>query len=129
MMRTASALALLLAACGGQTAEEGPAPEAAAIPVPARVEGGVQVAEVTVDGSAFDPAAVLLRPGLPARLVFTRTAAPTCADTVKAPALGVAPTALPVGEAVAVEFTPGAAGTSTFTCGMDMTSGRIVVQS
>ncbi len=127
-------LALTLAACGGT--DEAPAPEATEAPASAepaapaepRMEGGVQVAELTVDGAAFSPAAVALRAGVPARLLLTRTDAPTCADTVRAPALGVAATAVPVGETVAVEFTPEAAGDYTLACGMDMVSARLVVQ-
>jgi plastocyanin domain-containing protein len=134
----APALALALTACG---ADEAPPAEmasgdsvatvdtASAPPVAARMEGGIQTADVSVDGTAFEPAAIRLRPGVPARLVLTRTEAATCADSVHAPGLGVPMTALPVGEPVAVEFKPDEAGTYTFACGMDMVSARIVVQS
>lgn len=126
-------LALLLGACGNDAAEPAapsePAAPASAEPVPARMEDDVQVAEITVDGALYRPAAVLLQPGIPARLLFSRTDAPTCGDTLMAPQLGIGRRAIPVGEQTAVEFTPAEVGTYTFTCGMDMMSGRIVVQS
>ena len=127
-------LALLVAACGGESSDMAPAADptvepAGDGPVAARLDNGVQVAEVAVDGDTFRPAAVRLLPAVPARLVFTRTEAPTCADSISAPGLGVGATALPVGVPVAVEFTPAEAGEYTLACGMDMVSARLVVRS
>jgi plastocyanin domain-containing protein len=125
-------LALLAGGCAGGNSD--PSPEDATgdpaeETVVARLDDGVQVADLTVDGDALRPVAIRLRAGVPARLVFTRTEAPTCADSISAPDLGVATTALPVGEPVALEFTPGDAGEYTLACGMDMLSARLVVQS
>jgi plastocyanin domain-containing protein len=125
--------ALLAAGCAGDNAGPAPAGEpavevAGAGPVEARLDAGVQVADIAVDGDTFRPAAIRLRPAVPARLVFTRSDAPTCADSIAAPDLGVETTALPVGVPVAVEFTPGDAGDYTLACAMDMVSARLVVQ-
>jgi plastocyanin domain-containing protein len=127
------ALLLTLSACGGDTSEpeqaetaaEAPAPD----PVPARMEGGVQVVEIAVEATGYSPSNIRLRAGVPARLVFTRKAEGDCPSQVEAPELGIAPTPLPLDEPHAVEFTPEAAGTYGFTCGMDMLTGQIVVQS
>lgn len=118
MTRIAIAALLALSACRG-----------APPPVAARMEGGVQTAEIAVGADGFEPAAVALRPGVPARLVFTRTTDGTCARTVHAEALGIPETRLPLGQAVPVAFTPAEAGRFTFACGMDMVEGAVVVRS
>lgn len=141
--------ALALAACGGETADEPieempmddgmtgddmmdgngmDAPTTSGTVAEPRMEGGVQVVDVTV-GADFDPDAIRLEAGVPARLVFTRTTDQTCVTEIKVPAFDVGPVDLPLGEPVAVEFTPDEAGDFTFTCGMDMVSGSLVVQS
>jgi Cu(I)/Ag(I) efflux system membrane fusion protein len=93
------------------------------------MEGGVQVADVTVGTEGFEPAAVALRSGVPARLVFTRTTEDSCGTEVHSPTLGIEETRLPLGQAVPIEFTPGEAGRYTFACGMDMMEGAVVVRS
>ena len=95
-------------------------------PVEPRMVDGVQVVDVEA-GAAFSPSRIRLEAGVPARLVFTRTAENTCITEVKVPAYDVGPVALPLGEPVAVEFTPTEAGDVSFTCGMDMVTGQIVV--
>jgi plastocyanin domain-containing protein len=127
-------IALIASACGGTAFEPTPPatdPGEAAISTPAaaHLEGGVQVAALTVDGDHFKPAAVHLRSGVPARLVLTRTDAPTCVDSVAAPDLGVPTTAVPVAMPVSLEFTPAEEGDYTLACGMDMVTARLVIQS
>ena len=72
---------------------------------------------------------IALKAGVPARLVFTRTAEGGCTHQVQVPAFGIEATDLPVGEPVAVEFTPEESGEFAFACGMDMARGMLVVQS
>lgn len=98
-------------------------------PVQARRQGDEQVVEVTVTASGFEPAQIALEAGRPARLVFTRKTETTCATDVQIPAYGIAATKLPLGEPVAITFTPDAAGTFTFACGMDMIQGSLLVKS
>lgn len=124
MTRTAAAALLTLALSACQT---GGPPESP--PVAARMEGGVQTAEIAVGAEGYEPASVELRAGVPARLVFTRTTDDTCGKTVHAEALGVVRTRLPLGRPVSVEFTPDEAGRFTFACGMDMMEGTVVVRS
>ena len=128
------AVAVALSACGDRsrkpdTVAGSPADPAQTEAVVARLEAGVQVAEVTVGPSGFEPVAVALRAGVPARLVFMRTTNETCATEVQAPSLGVGRTPLPLGEPVAVRFTPGEAGAFGFACGMDMVEGALIVRS
>jgi plastocyanin domain-containing protein len=123
-------LALPLAACGGDSPEaEAPAPPEATdvTPVPARMEDGVQVAEITVGPRGYSPSHIALEAGVPARLVFTRTVEGACAEQVQSPALGIAKTPLPLNEPHAIEFTPPASGTFGFTCGMEMMEGAVIV--
>ena len=137
-------LALLLAAPLALTAcaDDGPTPVENAVDAPEplgtapvaddgpaepRMEDGVQVVDVEA-GVTFSPDRIRLVAGVPARLVVTRTVENTCITQVKVPAYDVGPVDLPLGEPVAVEFTPTEAGDVSFTCGMDMVSGQIVVQ-
>lgn len=95
----------------------------------ARVENGVQVVEISVTAAGYSPAAFTLRPGTPARLVFTRTADGSCTDTIQIPDFGIAATSLPLHEPVAFDINPTDGGAFTFACGMDMVKGTIVVRS
>lgn len=121
-------LALLLAAPAfAQTAEA---------PVPIRAErvhshethADVQRAAITVLPGGYEPAAVVLEAGVPAELVFTRPASGGCGNEVQIPDFGVGKTALPVGEAITVQFTPEEPGTYAFTCGMNMLRGTLIVE-
>ncbi|HEX9951907.1 MAG TPA: cupredoxin domain-containing protein [Rubricoccaceae bacterium] len=119
MLRTSLiAAALTISACGDT-------PDAP--PVAARMNAGVQTAQIVVGAEGYEPTSVALQAGIPARLVFTRTSDDTCGTDIHAEALGVGRTPLPLGESVPIEFTPGAAGRFTFACGMDMMEGTIVV--
>ena len=124
MLRTALVVAALaLSACRGETDAPEPPPAAA------RIEGGVQTAEIAVGAEGYEPASVALRAGVPARLVFTRTTDDTCGKTVHSEVLGIPETRLPLGQSVPIEFTPDEAGQFTFACGMDMMEGTVVIRS
>ncbi len=128
-------LPLALVACGGggthdtEAPEAPPAERASPDPVAARIEGGVQVVEIEAGPAGYEPSAVAFEAGIPARLVFTRTVESACASQVQIPAFDVPATDLPLGEPVAVEFTPTESGDFTFVCGMDMQRGSLLVQS
>ncbi|MEM8558043.1 MAG: cupredoxin domain-containing protein, partial [Bacteroidota bacterium] len=77
----------------------------------------------------YDPISIELQAGVPARLVFTRTIESACAEEIQAPDFAVPVTDLPLGEPVAIEFTPDEAGTFSYVCGMDMMRGTVVVQA
>ena len=97
---------------------------------PAGGEGAnasVQAAEVVVSEQGFEPSKVTLRAGAPARLTFIRTTDKTCGTEVVFPSLDIR-RALPLNEAVVIEFTPAKAEEIAFACGMNMLRGAVVVQ-
>ncbi len=81
--------------------------------------------QVTEDG--FVPAEVTVAAGRPVTLVVTRTTDKTCATEMVMPAMHIN-RALPLGEAVEVQFTPEHAETLEYACGMDMVKGRVIVK-
>lgn len=95
----------------------------------ARQEDGVQVIEVTAGDNGFEPGHFALQSGVPARIIFTRTTESECLEQVQIPSLGIEKTDLPLNEPVTIEFTPTEGGEFTFSCGMDMQHGTIVVRS
>lgn len=94
-----------------------------------QVIDGVQVVEVEAGRMGYQPRRIALEAGVPARLVFTRTVDDACSSQVTLPAYDVPTTDLPLGEPVAVEFTPTETGEVQFVCGMDMQRGTIAVVS
>jgi len=130
--------AFVLAACGGDTSEvepveadEGAMQAAPPAPEPAEptMIGGTQVVEIEAGPMGYEPRAIRLQAGVPARLVFTRTVESECSSQVKIPAFDVPVTDLPLNEPVAVEFTPTESGDFEFVCGMDMQRGSLLIQS
>ncbi|PAP74659.1 hypothetical protein BSZ37_20230 [Rubrivirga marina] len=103
--------------------------EAASGPVEAEVVDGVQTVEIEAGRMGYAPREIRLQAGVPTRLVFTRTVEDECSSQVTLPAYGVEATDLPLGEPVAIEFTPTEAGEVEWVCGMDMQRGTIAVVS
>ena len=64
-----------------------------------------QTAKVVVSEQGYEPAKVTLRAGMPARITFVRTTEKTCGTEVVFPSLNIK-RALPLNEAVVIEFTP-----------------------
>ena len=87
----------------------------------------VQNVKIMVNEQGYEPAKVTLRAGVPARLTFLRTTDKTCGTEVVFPSLNIK-RALPLNEAVVIEFTPAKSGDIAFACGMNMLHGTIVVQ-
>lgn len=86
----------------------------------------VQEAKVLVTEKGYEPAQVALRAGTPVRLTFVRTTDKTCGTEIVFPSLNIK-RALPLNQPVVVEFTP-RSGQLTFTCGINMLRGEVVVQ-
>lgn len=86
-----------------------------------------QTATVIVTEQGYEPAKVALRAGALARITFVRTTDKTCGTEVLFPSLN-RKLALPLNEAVVIEFTPAKSGNIAFACGMNMLQGTIVVQ-
>lgn len=89
--------------------------------------GAFQSAKVVVGERGFDPARIVFRAGMPARLTFIRTTDKTCGTDVVLPSLNIR-RALPLNEPVPVEFTPPESGEIAIVCGMNMLRGAVVVQ-
>jgi plastocyanin domain-containing protein len=86
-----------------------------------------QVVSVNITRTGYEPGSLNLKRGVPARIVFTRRTDATCAKEVVIPDYGIN-RPLPLNEAVVVTLTPRKTGKFTFTCGMNMMRGKIVVR-
>lgn len=107
----------------------GTAPAVDDQPVEPRMEDGVQVVDIEAGSMGFQPREFTLQAGVPARLVVTRTVEDDCSSQLTIPAYDVDTERLPLGEPVAIEFTPTEAGEVEWVCGMDMQRGTIAVVS
>lgn len=87
---------------------------------------GVQEVDVTVKGG-YSPDVIAVKQGQPVRLNFYRDETSGCSEQVILGDFGIARD-LPAFQTTAVEFTPDKAGEFTFTCGMNMLRGKIVVR-
>jgi plastocyanin domain-containing protein len=88
--------------------------------------GGVQEIRVTVRGG-YSPDVIVVRQNRPVRLDFYRDETASCSERVVFGDFGVARD-LPAFRTTPVEFTPDRAGEFTFTCGMGMMRGKLVVE-
>lgn len=87
----------------------------------------VQTATVSLTGEGYQPASLKLKRGVPARITFVRRIEETCGKEIAIPNYNIR-RALPLNQAVVVEFTPEKTGDFNFTCGMGMLRGKVVVQ-
>jgi plastocyanin domain-containing protein len=94
--------------------------------VAATESAGVQQVKITVKGG-YSPDVVRVKQGRPVRLDFFRDETASCSETVVFGDFGIARD-LPAHRTTAVEFTPDRAGEFTWTCGMNMLRGKLVVE-
>ena len=87
----------------------------------------VQTATVALTENGYEPASLRLRRGVPTRVTFVRRVSDGCAQEVVLPDYGIK-RELPLNEPVTVEFTPARAGSFTFSCGMGMVKGTLIVR-
>ena len=97
--------------------------EAVAARVGAR---GVQEVTVTVKGG-YSPDVIVVERGKPVRLNFYRDETASCSEQVVFGDFRIA-RELPAFRTTPVEFTPERAGEFTFTCGMNMMRGKLIVR-
>jgi RND family efflux transporter MFP subunit len=106
----------------------GSTPSSAAQPASNQAAAGtVNGAKVLVTETGYEPAKLTVRAGEVARITFVRTTDKTCGTEVVFPSLNIR-RALPLDEAVVVEFTPKSSGEIGFVCGMNMLRGTVVVE-
>lgn len=89
-------------------------------------ESGVQEIDVTVRGG-YSPDVIVVKQGAPVRLNFRREESASCSERVIFGDFQIARD-LPAFKTTPVEFTPERAGEFTFTCGMNMLRGKLVVE-
>jgi plastocyanin domain-containing protein len=89
--------------------------------------GGVQQVKIIVKGG-YSPDLIVVKQGRPVRLDFYRDETASCSEEVIFGDFGIA-RPLPAFKTTPVEFTPDKAGEFTFTCGMNMIRGKLVVEA
>lgn len=95
--------------------------------VSARTGGsGVQEIKVTVKGG-YTPDVIVVKQGKPVRLDFYRDETASCSEQVILGDFHIARD-LPAFKTTPVQFTPDKAGEFTFTCGMNMMRGKLIVE-
>jgi plastocyanin domain-containing protein len=82
---------------------------------------------VSVDGEGYHPATIRAPAGSHLTLVFTRTTDECCGQQLVFPSINVRRD-LPLNQPVEVSITVPASGSLSFTCGMNMYQGSVVVQ-
>ena len=89
-------------------------------------DAGVQQLKVTVKGG-YSPDLIVVKQGRPVKLDFYRDETASCSEEVIFGDFGIA-RQLPAFKTTSIEFTPEKAGEFTFTCGMNMLRGTLVVE-
>ena len=90
------------------------------------VEAHTRTVKIKVDKNGFSPSSIEVEAGHKLNLVFNRADKNNCGNVVIFPKLKIRKS-LPVGKDVIVSLMPSKAGNITFTCGMGMYKGSIVV--
>ncbi len=88
-------------------------------------ESGVQEIKVTVKGG-YSPDVIVVKENQPVRLDFYRDETASCSEQVIFGDFGIARD-LPAFKTTPIEFTPDRSGEFTFTCGMNMMRGKLIV--
>jgi plastocyanin domain-containing protein len=89
-------------------------------------ESGMQEIKVTVKGG-YSPDTIVVKQGMPVRLNFYRDETASCSEQVVFGDFRIARD-LPAFKTTPVEFTPDKSGEFTFTCGMNMMRGKLIVE-
>jgi len=92
----------------------------------ALTDSGVQEVKITVKGG-YAPDLIVVKKDLPVRLDFYRDETASCSEQIVFGDFGIARD-LPAFKTTPIEFTPREAGEFTFTCGMNMMRGKLVVE-
>ena len=98
-----------------------------ALSLTAHAKPRVQQFTVKITERGFEPESLKLRRGVPARITFLRTLDNTCATEIVISEFGIR-RALPLNQPTVVSFTPNRKGEFSFTCGMNMMRGKLIVR-
>ena len=94
--------------------------------VAATKEGHLQEVNIRVKGG-YSPDVIVVKRGIPVRLNFYRDETADCSDTIVFGDFNIRKP-LPAFQTTAIEFTPEREGEYTFTCGMGMLRGKLIVR-
>ena len=89
-------------------------------------DSGIQEVKIIVKGG-YSPDVIVVKEKAPVRLNFYRDETASCSEQVIFSDFGIV-TDLPSFKTTPVEFTPDRAGEFTFTCGMHMLRGKLIVE-
>jgi plastocyanin domain-containing protein len=89
-------------------------------------QGGVQEIDIKIHGG-YAPDVITVRKGVPVRLNFFRDETDSCSEQIMFTDFGIARHLQPF-ETTTIEFTPQQHGEFTFTCGMKMMRGKLIVE-
>jgi len=93
----------------------------------AKVESaGIQEINVMVKGG-YSPDVIVVKKGIPVRINFYRDETDDCSDTIVFGDFKIRKP-LPTFKTTPIEFTPEKPGEYTFTCGMGMLRGKLIVE-
>lgn len=87
---------------------------------------GVQEIKVIVKGG-YDPDVILVKKGVPVRIDFYRDETESCSEEIVFGDFNIRKS-LSAYKTTPIEFTPEKAGEYTFTCGMGMMRGKLIVE-
>lgn len=91
-----------------------------------RMENGVQITDISIFPTSYNPNYIQVRSNIPVKLNLTPTGGLGCTSAFRIPQLGISQT-LVQNQTTAVEFTPTKPGKIAWTCSMGMYSGVIEV--
>jgi hypothetical protein len=100
-------------------------PAAGSLPQITQAPSGATL--IKVSSAGYEPARIQAKAGQPLKLAFFRVDAENCGRLVKFPSLGIE-RELPPGQTVVIEVTPHKSGPLSFSCGMNMMRGELIVQ-
>ena len=87
----------------------------------------LQTATVKITTRGYEPYVLKFRRAIRTRVTFVRTTDATSANEVVFPEFGIKRD-LPLNQAVVITLTPTKKGEFSFTCGMNMMRGKLIVQ-
>jgi plastocyanin domain-containing protein len=89
-------------------------------------EGSVQEIKVIVKGG-YDPDVIVVKKGIPVKIDFYRDETADCSEEIVFGDFNIRKS-LPAYKSTSIEFTPEKPGEYTFTCGMGMMRGKLIVE-
>lgn len=93
----------------------------------AELKGGVQEVMMKIENSLYSPNVLVFKKGIPAKIIVDSTATAGCGAEIVIPEFKIKKIVAAGTEGV-IEFLPENVGTFKFSCSMDMSQGKIVVE-